>query len=1393
MTQEKKVQTAAVMDVTGVERSAQDAVRAAKAMAEGITREGEKAGKGIEAMGAGAEKAERSVDAATKSISDRLRRLTRDAQRDLASLAASSTGGAGSASALEYESVLKGANSAKLQPQIDAFRELKAQVDSLNASMRQASENEAFLAGINSRTTALQRQAAAASLSEADLLALKAAEMGVAQQADPLIAKLRAAAAAADEVAAASKRAASGDKFLSGLNNQAGAIGKTRADLLELQAAELGVTEKARPMIQAIRDADNKLYGIGATSKATAAAMRGVPAQMTDIFVSLQGGQNPLQVFLQQGGQLKDMFGGIGPAARALGGYLVGLLSPMNLAIAAAVGLAVAYELGANEILALQKTIVLSGNAIGVTAGQLQLAAAAVRDIGASTQGAASELINKFAANAAIASDNIERFAAAALRMQKVGGPAAEETAKAFESLAKNPLQAANKLNEGTNFLTKSLQDQIKALQDQGKTTDAARVAQEAYASAIEQRIPQVAATLGTVEKVWINIKSAILGALDAGKGIGRDLGVEQQMDALRKGMADIEAGKLGEGARKDLPALQQQLMLLEKGAGYQALDAAYARERALSTEANTRQQERLAAALGQQAQLGLAIKKIQEDGKIAGTDPDEIARLVQFERQRYDTGVNLVQIRTAESEKLELIKRGEMALEALRVTGGLNQINFIEERGRSEIAALNIKRDAVQQELALAKVRINNEREVAALEAQAAGADQQITTQRIKNRQALGIAIYQQRQAIYAVLNAQREEGQQQAADTFVQQYKQREQVSIAISAQSAELADELELLRLEASLLGASDQQRQITIDRLRIEQRLRKQINEVDKTPYEGGEADRELDRARVRRNAEMEAINASNRVIQDSFKQTAESITDSLSNAIIEGLSRGASFADEIRKSLTNMFKDMVLRPTIKAIISPVGNALASVFGSLTGSLGLSGAAQAGQAVGGGASSGLLGALGLGGIGAGLGALGSFGATGLMSTLTGTGLGTTLGAAGSLVGSGSVAGGIGLGLGAIAPYALAAVVIANLLKSKDAKLGFGASQIAANGDSTSAIGRQFAFGNGKDIGQQSELFLVADTLAKSIADQAKALGGNANGLQVQAASDIDRTGKGSGIIAILRDGKIAGSGIQTGGTNSTTTAATKLENAADLSKFFAESSSAAIIAGLKASSLPKRMADYFGTIDAFSLDQTKANEILAVAAGVNSLTTALNPLGGVFSRLGDLGISATNELAALTGGLDAFSAKAQSYVQAFYSRDEIAGIKATEVQNALAAAGITQPVDTKEQFRALVDATDLSTQTGREQLATLLNVSSTFAEVADYLAETNSTLAQAALQAPAAGALLGLQGPSEADANAPQITAIGAVETAVISVGDTIRELIDVIKDQGRWEQVEVGGP
>lgn len=56
---------------------------------------------------------------------------------------------------------------------------------------------------------------------------------------------------------------------------------------------------------------DDGLSKTGLSAKQTEAALRQLPAQFTDIFTSLAGGQNPLMVLIQQGGQIKDSFGGI--------------------------------------------------------------------------------------------------------------------------------------------------------------------------------------------------------------------------------------------------------------------------------------------------------------------------------------------------------------------------------------------------------------------------------------------------------------------------------------------------------------------------------------------------------------------------------------------------------------------------------------------------------------------------------------------------------------------------------------------------------------------------------------------------------------------------------------------------------------------------------------------------------------------------------------------------------------------------------------------------------------------------------------------------------------------------------------------------------------------------
>ncbi len=88
---------------------------------------------------------------------------------------------------------------------------------------------------------------------------------------------------------------------------------------------------------------------VAQTAGQTAFAMRMLPAQMTDVAVGLSSGQSPFMVLMQQGGQLKDMFGGIGPAIGAVGGYVAGLINPFTVAAAAAAAVGYAIVQGFSD------------------------------------------------------------------------------------------------------------------------------------------------------------------------------------------------------------------------------------------------------------------------------------------------------------------------------------------------------------------------------------------------------------------------------------------------------------------------------------------------------------------------------------------------------------------------------------------------------------------------------------------------------------------------------------------------------------------------------------------------------------------------------------------------------------------------------------------------------------------------------------------------------------------------------------------------------------------------------------------------------------------------------------------------------------------------------------
>ncbi|WP_447902463.1 phage tail length tape measure family protein [Pseudomonas serbica] len=288
---------------------------------------------------------------------------------------------------------------------------------------------------------------------------------------------------------------------------------------------------------------DDSLTRTGNTAKQTAAAMRGVPAQFTDIAVSLQGGQNPLTVFLQQGGQLKDMFGGAGPAAKALGGYVLGLVNPFTVAAAAVGTLGLAYYQGSKEADAYSQALILTGNAAGTSADAISSMAANVsRSVG--TIGAASVVLAQLAGSSKIPASSFEMIATAALKMESATGKAASQTVADFEKLAKDPVKYSAELNEQLGYLTASTYAQIEALSKQGDQQGAANLAEKAYAEAISSRADLIKSKLGLVETAWDGVKSAAKGAWDAVLDIGREDTFEQKLIKLEDRLNRVRNAK---------------------------------------------------------------------------------------------------------------------------------------------------------------------------------------------------------------------------------------------------------------------------------------------------------------------------------------------------------------------------------------------------------------------------------------------------------------------------------------------------------------------------------------------------------------------------------------------------------------------------------------------------------------------------------------------------------------------------------------------------------------------------------------------------------------------------------------------------------------------------------
>lgn len=987
--------------------------------------------------------------------------------------------------------------------------------------------------------------------------------------------------------------------------------------------------------------------------------MAQVSAQLQDLFVQIQGGQAPLTALLQQGSQLSGVFGGFGNAARAVGSLITPTVAVLGTAAAAVGAVTLAYIQGAREAEAYTRAVVLSGNAAGVTVGQLQALAAAQGRV-AGSQGEAAEALAALAATGKVAADGLKSAADAAVRLARAGIPL-QDTVKKFAALGKEPLKALLDLNEAENFLTVAVYRQVKALEEQGRLREAAALAQSTYAAVGVQRADELAASLTGVEKAWKGIKDEASAAWDAMVNTFRPSAVE---------------AKLAE-ARESFGILQKISALLTGNAPAQA---AYSLAMPSGRDA-AEEAARQAARAGEERARAL------EKARKADEDAAKAAKALNAEREREAAALERAVGLSGSYQKdlTELLK--------LREKGKLTEEQYV----------------AAVQKLITAQPVIREQLQAQAeLEKQVAEAQQR------------GLELYERK---IDALNQSAE-----AVAKQVQKLRDEEAAIALAAAQNVALAEAIELVtanRLEeqrARALAANDTATAAALQR------------EID--------ARRELATLmgdKVARDTARKGADDARR----EWERASADIERSLTDALLRGFESGKGFAQNLRDTLVNMFKTLVLRP----IVQPIMGQIAGSVGAVLGLPGVASAAGTAAGAGGMGASSLGALLGLGGLSSAF----TGGATLALSGAGGTGL--ALSGSGALLGSGAYAQGFAQAAGALAPWALGGA--AGIFGGRAISGGY--SAFGGSGNSAVNIGTIAGAVFGGPIGA--------------------AVGGAIGGLVNRAFGRKAKEAQDSGLDGMVTSDGFAGQAftdwLRKGGwfrsdKRGTDYSAVDAEQDATLDAgvkaLYATTAEYAKALGLPVDAVKgytasfrvlwgkteeenqKAIQDAFvnlgeqlaGRYAAQLAPLQKAGETLS--ATLQRLSTlqvfsgSLNNLGGIFSRLASSSVSARERMIELVGGMDALGQQALAFAQNYYTRDEIAGLKAKEVQTTLRESGFNVDLANREQFRALVESLNPTTAEGQRQLAVLLQLQGSFASIADYLGETGMTLYQAADQAP-----------------------------------------------------------
>ena len=529
-----------------------------------------------------------------------------------------------------------------------------------------------------------------------------------------------------------------------------------------------------------------------------------------------------------------------------------------------------------------------------------------------------------------------------------------QDTAKQFKALGDEPVKASLQLNDSLHYLTKTQYEQIKSLEEHGQKTQAASIAQQAYADAVKKQTDYVRSNLGYLEASWDWVAIKAKKGWDAMRGIGRPETSEDRLSAARKKLENMQIGMDWETGSSSHS--QQQIDLQKELVRYLEREVQVTKDTAAAAAAKQRQEEagiKWAQEgdkyLTRELKLKKEIAEIESLGKAAGLDSGEIARRVALARQDYDKSVA-----SANSDALVAAAQGNAKRYSDYYTQELDEFrlstaDYLGKIRDLERNALQVERRAVaSQRPTTAEDRIRQQSRLSELDAQ-------IGEVNARYQRALEDEDSKSQQVLerLRVAAGKSLDPLAQAGEAFVSQYgaiMRRAAVdgnepiieagravweTMANKAQFdsakrlyddlfSKLSTELDAVRQVADMDGGLFAHIDAAGKSEEIRQRLLPSIQEALDQMRQFKGVDLVSDKAVVDASANLRKLSTS---VDPYFKKLSDGIETSLTDALMRGFENGKDFGKNLIDTLKNMFSTLVLRPVIQAIINPVAGAIA----------------------------------------------------------------------------------------------------------------------------------------------------------------------------------------------------------------------------------------------------------------------------------------------------------------------------------------------------------------------------------------------------------------------------------------------------------------------------------